>query len=143
MPSPQDRCTALIRRFRREPDASARTLLVTIFGDSVVPHGGEIWLGSLLQLVEPLGISERLVRTSVQRLVGEGLLVTRRHGRRSFYSVAPAARHEFREADQRIYHPRTGTAWDGKWTIAVEAPALAGPGRTALREQLAWLGFSS
>jgi phenylacetic acid degradation operon negative regulatory protein len=85
MPTAQDRATALIRRFRREPDAGARTLLVTIFGDSVVPHGGEIWLGSLLRLVEPLGINERSVRTSVQRLVGDGLLVTRRHGRRSFY----------------------------------------------------------
>ena len=47
---------------------------------------------------------------------------TRRHGRRSFYSVAPAARHDFWEADQRIYHPRAGTPWDGRWTIAVETP---------------------
>jgi len=143
MPSAQDRCTALIRRFRRDPDASARTLLVTIFGDSVVPHGGEIWLGSLLRLVEPLGISERLVRTSVQRLVTDGLLVTRRRGRRSFYSVAPAARHDFWEADQRIYHPRTGTPWDGRWTVAVETPGLGAPDRTTLRQHLAWLGFSA
>jgi phenylacetic acid degradation operon negative regulatory protein len=143
MPSAQDRATALIRRFRREPDASARSLLVTIFGDSVVPHGGEIWLGSLLRLVEPLGISERLVRTSVQRLVADGLLVTRRHGRRSFYSVPPAARHDFWEADQRIYHPRAGTPWDGRWTIVMETPALGAAGRATLRQHLAWLGFSS
>jgi phenylacetic acid degradation operon negative regulatory protein len=143
MPTAQDRATALIRRFRREPDAGARTLLVTIFGDSVVPHGGEIWLGSLLRLVEPLGINERSVRTSVQRLVADGLLVTRRHGRRSFYSVAPAVRHDFWEADQRIYHPRAGTPWDSRWTIAVETPGLAAPQRATLRQHLAWLGFSS
>jgi phenylacetic acid degradation operon negative regulatory protein len=143
MASLQDRCTSLIQRFRRQPDASARTLLVTIFGDSVVPHGGEVWIGSLLRLVEPLGISERLVRTSLQRLVGEGLLVTRRHGRRSFYSVAPSARHEFWEAERRIYHPRGGEGWDGRWTVVVETNGVAGPARAAVRQHLAWLGFGS
>jgi phenylacetic acid degradation operon negative regulatory protein len=143
MSSAQTRCAALVRRFRREPDASARTLLVTIFGDSIAPRGGEIWLGHLSRLVEPLGVSERLVRTSLQRLVAEGLLVSRREGRLSFYSIAPAARHEFWEADRRIYHPRTATPWDGRWTVAVESGGLAGPDRTALRQQLTWLGFGS
>lgn len=72
MASLQDRCTSLIRGFRQRPDASARTLLVTVFGDCVEPHGGEVWAGSLLRLVEPLGINERLARTSLNRLVGEG-----------------------------------------------------------------------
>lgn len=139
----QARCAALVRRFRREPDASARTLLVTIFGDSIAPRGGEIWLGHLSRLVEPLGVSERLVRTSLQRLVAEGLLMSRREGRLSFYSIAPAARHEFADADRRIYHPRTATPWDGRWTVAVESAGLATPARTALRQQLVWLGFGS
>ncbi len=139
----QARCAALVRRFRRDPDASARTLLVTIFGDSVAPRGSEVWLGNLSRLVEPIGISERLVRTSLQRLVAEGLLVSRREGRLSFYSIAPAARHEFREADRRIYHPRTATPWDGRWTVAVESAGLAAPQRSALRQQLIWLGFGS
>jgi phenylacetic acid degradation operon negative regulatory protein len=47
----------------------ARSLLVTVFGDSVAPHGGRAWLGSLIGLLAPFGISERLVRTSVYRLV--------------------------------------------------------------------------
>lgn len=139
----QDRCAQLVRRFRREPDASARTLLVTIFGDSVAPRGGEVWLGTLARLVEPLGVNDRLVRTSVQRLVTEGLLLNRREGRLSFYSIAPAAKHEFWEADRRIYHPRTATPWDGRWTVAVESAGLTAPDRTALRQQLAWLGFGA
>jgi phenylacetic acid degradation operon negative regulatory protein len=143
MASLQDRCTSLIRHFRRRPDASARTLLVTVFGDSVVPHGGEMWIGSLLRLVEPLGVSERLARTSLHRLVGEGLLVTRRHGRRSFYSVAPSAQHEFWEAERRIYHPRGGDPWDGRWTVVVETNGVALPSRAAIRQHLAWLGFGS
>jgi phenylacetic acid degradation operon negative regulatory protein len=138
----QDRCRRIVGRFRREPDASARTLLVTIFGDSVRPHGGEIWTGSLVRLVEPLGISERLVRTSLNRLAGEGLLATRRAGRRSFYSVTPAADREFASVEDRIYH-RTREAWDGRWTIVAETGGLPAPVRAELRQRLGWLGFAA
>jgi phenylacetic acid degradation operon negative regulatory protein len=142
MASLQDRCNSLIGGFCQRPDASARTLLVTVFGDGVEPHGGEVWAGSLLRLVEPLGINERLGRTSLNRLVAEGLLVTRRHGKRSFYSVTPVARREFRRAERRIYHPR-GEPWDGRWTVVVETNAVAPPARAAVRQHLARLDFAS
>jgi phenylacetic acid degradation operon negative regulatory protein len=138
----QERCDSLIRGFRRRPDASARTLLVTVFGDAVEPHGGEVWAGSLMRLVEPLGINERLVRTSLNRLVGEGVLVTRRHGKRSFYSVTPLARRDFRRAERHIYHPR-GDPWDGRWTVVVNTSAVAPPARAAVRQHLGRLGFST
>ena len=138
----QDRCDALVRSFRQRPDASARTLLVTVFGDGVEPHGGEVWAGSLLRLVEPLGVNERLVRTSLNRLVGEGFLVTRRHGKRSFYSVTPMARREVRQAERHIYHPR-GDPWDGRWTVVVNTSAVGPPARAAVRQHLSRLGFSA
>jgi phenylacetic acid degradation operon negative regulatory protein len=140
-PGLQERCAALIRGFRQKPDASARTVLVTVFGDGIEPHGGEVWAGSLLRLVEPLGMNERLVRTSLNRLVGEGLLVTRRHGKRSFYSVTPAARRDFRRAERRIYHPR-GDPWDGRWTVVVNSSEVAPPARAAVRQHLGRLGFA-
>jgi phenylacetic acid degradation operon negative regulatory protein len=135
------RCDALIRSFRQKPDASARTVLVTVFGDGIEPHGGEVWAGSLLRLVEPLGMNERLVRTSLNRLVGEGLLGTRRHGKRSFYSVTPLARRDFRQAERRIYHPR-GDPWDGQWTVVVNTSDVAPPARAAVRHHLGRLGFA-
>lgn len=138
----QDRCGRILWEFGRRPDASARTLLVTIFGDSVRPHGGEVWTGSLVGLVEPLGISERLVRTSLNRLASEGLLATRRVGRRSFYSVTPAADREFASVEERIYH-RAREAWDGRWTIVAETGGLPAPVRTELRQRLGWLGFAA
>jgi phenylacetic acid degradation operon negative regulatory protein len=138
----QDRCAEIVRRFRQRPDTSARTLLVTVFGDSIEPHGGEVWLGSLAGLVAPLGISERLVRTSLNRLVGEGLLAPRRIGRRSFYSVTPAAHHEFWSVEDRIYQ-RHRRPWDRRWTILVETDGIAGGARATLRQRLGWLGFAS
>jgi phenylacetic acid degradation operon negative regulatory protein len=138
----QVRCADIVRHFRQRPDTSARTLLVTVFGDSVEPHGGEVWIGSLAGLVAPLGISERLVRTSLNRLVGEGLLAPRRIGRRSFYSVTDSAHHEFWSVEDRIYRRHRGP-WDGRWTILVETNGISTAARGALRQHLGWLGFAS
>ena len=35
------------------------------FCDAILPRGGRVWLGSLIRLLEPLELNERLVRTSV------------------------------------------------------------------------------
>ncbi len=138
----EDRCASVVRRFRSRPDASARTLLVTVFGDSIVAHQTEVWIGSLVRLVEPFGINEKLARTSLNRLVGEGLLAARREGRRSFYSVTPAASAEFHQAERRIYQPR-GEPWDGRWSVVVETNGLAPSVRTAFRHHLGRLGFGT
>jgi phenylacetic acid degradation operon negative regulatory protein len=99
---------------------SARNLLVTVFGDALLPHGEEtqISVRSLSRLLGAFGVNERLVRTSLTRLVNDGLLTTTAEGRRSFYRVAAPALDLFRQADQRIYRG-TSDDWDGSWTIVV------------------------
>ena len=61
----------------------AKSLVVTVFGDSILPHGGTVWVGSLIRLLGPFGINERGVRTAVQRLTVEGWLSSRSVGRRA------------------------------------------------------------
>ena len=62
-----------------------KSLVVTVCGDTIAPHGGGFWLGSMIELLAPLGVGDRLVRTSVFRLVQEGWLTASREGRRSRY----------------------------------------------------------
>lgn len=125
------------------PDSSARVLLVSVFGDSLHPRGDAVWLTSLAALVAPFGVSDRLVRTSVQRLVAEGILERTAVGRRSFYSVAAAATADFDQAESRIYHRRAST-WDRRWTLVVVPPeGLDGAKRARLRERLGWIGFDA
>src|SRR3546814_17342309 len=66
----------------------AKSLCVTLLGDAIGPHGGSIWLSDLIELVTPLGINERLLRTSVFRLVAQDWLQTERHGRRTMYRLS-------------------------------------------------------
>ena len=66
---------------------NAKSLIVTLFGDAISPHGGVVWLGSLVDLVAPFGLNERVVRTSVFRLSKDGWLTSTQVGRRSAYGL--------------------------------------------------------
>jgi phenylacetic acid degradation operon negative regulatory protein len=124
---------------------SARNLLVTIFGDVVLPAGDhvEVTVQQLTRLLEPFEVNERLVRTSLSRIAADGLLTARSEGRRSFYRVADEARPTFHTADRRIYQPTTDT-WDGSWTIVVLDGGESTPARRAeLRQELAWAGLGT
>jgi len=64
-----------------------KSLIMTIFGDSVVPRGGVIWLGSIVKLAAEFGVDQALVRTSALRLVNDGWLVRQQSGKLSYYSM--------------------------------------------------------
>ena len=106
------------RNFGARPEISARSVLVTIFGDSIVPTGGAIWLGDLIELAAPFGFNDRLVRTSMYRLTAEGWFLTERVGRRSRYTLTEFARREFADAEERIYGA-VPPDWDGEWTLVL------------------------
>lgn len=133
------RIGALAARFRRQRPLRAGSLLVTILGDAIAPRGGKIALASLIGLARPLGLTERLVRTSVGRLANEQWVSSERSGRSSFYSLTDYGRARFAEATQRIYGASPQN-WDGQWTLVI-VPASLKKQRDSLREELAWLGF--
>lgn len=119
----------------------AKSLVMTLFGDVITPHGGQVWLGSLIELLAPFGISDRLVRTSVFRLAEEGWLDARREGRRSQYGLNPASARRFERAYQRIYSP-SHHEWNGKWILLfATSGAITAEQRNSLRKELLWQGF--
>jgi phenylacetic acid degradation operon negative regulatory protein len=119
----------------------AKSLIVTIYGDSLTPHGGSAWLGSLIRLTEPLGLNERTVRTSVFRLAREGWLIADQIGRRSYYRLTETGWHRCEAAHGRIFFPPRQN-WDGHWTLVSLGHASIEPERReALRADLRWLGF--
>lgn len=121
----------------------SKSVVMTVFGDAVVPHGGALWLGSLIRLLAPFGMSDRLVRTSVYRLAEEGWLSAQRKGRRSLYTLRPEARSRFLKAHQRVYTP-TYLTWDQCWTQVLTLPhSLDAAERAQLRKELAWEGFGA
>jgi phenylacetic acid degradation operon negative regulatory protein len=129
----------LVGRFRRQRPLRGGSLMVTIFGDSIMPRGGAIALGSLIELVAPFGLNERLVRTASARLAKGGWIEGRRRGKLSEYQLAAEGRERFAEATKRIYS-EPDTVWSGRWTLLVLLPMRASD-RKNLRDELIWRGF--
>jgi phenylacetic acid degradation operon negative regulatory protein len=143
MPAMADTVTAavsdLASRFRRQRPLRGGSLLVTIFGDSILPRGGAIALSSLIALGEPFGLNERLVRTASARLAKDGWLQGKRIGKLSEYHLSAGGRERFAEATKRIYSA-SEHEWSGRWTVIV-IPAARAADRKELREELTWRGF--
>jgi phenylacetic acid degradation operon negative regulatory protein len=121
----------------------ANSLIITIYGDMIAPHGGTVWLGGLIRLVAPLGLNARAVRTSVFRLSREKWLVSEQIGRRSYYSLTATGRRLFEHAFHRIYDDARGS-WDGDWQVVLTPGDCLTPVlRDALRKELLWEGYAA
>jgi len=111
--APENRPASLTQVLRRL-DAAPRTapLIITLFGDAVVPRGGTLWLGSLQPILDCFGLKEGQVRTALSRLTEEGWLARTRRGRLSFHGLGPRGAAEFGAATRRIYAAGP-PEWDG------------------------------
>ncbi|MRW87305.1 phenylacetic acid degradation operon negative regulatory protein PaaX [Pseudoduganella sp. FT26W] len=135
-------CNDWIAGFLATDPPRSKSLVVTIFGDAIVPHGGMVWLGSLIELLAPFGVNDRLLRTAVFRLAQEGWLGAQRDGRRSSYAITPDAMARFVHAYRRIY-ASPHVHWDGSWTLILNGDgALNAAERAAVRKELLWEGYS-
>lgn len=123
------------------PDISARSVLVTIFGDAILPASNRFWLAQMFRLTKTLGFNQRLVRTSMFRLAAEGWVTNERVGRQSQYTLTPLAARESEQASTRIYRD-VAPDWTGSWTLAMIGDgADHQQARTAIVQQLQWNGF--
>lgn len=123
---------------KRSPPRAA-AFIVTLYGDVVVPRGGDVWIGNVIEICGRAGLNESLVRTSVSRLVGNGTLAGERQGRRSFYRLTPSASHEFENASLRIYSPNRDDGAND-WTF-IRIPREDTRHNTADRLQRAGFAF--
>ena len=126
--------------FRQQRRVQAGSLIISAFGDVIVPRGGRIWLGSLIRLLEPLELSERLIRTSVFRLAKEEWLRTETVGRRADYVLTQSGRQRFEEASRHIYASHA-PVWDRRWRLILVVKEIEAKERDRLRKALFWQGF--
>lgn len=130
---------SFLQQRMQDANISSTPLVFTFFCDVVTQHGGEIWLGSIVHALAPLGINERLTRTAVFRLAQDGWLESRKQGRRSYYRLTETGQHYYQRAANRIYASEN-PAWDGVWTLLFVS-LVAEEKRQALHRGLSWLGF--
>jgi phenylacetic acid degradation operon negative regulatory protein len=141
-PAPDPAVARWIRGTLARVPPRAPSLIVTVWGDALAPHGGSIWLRDLIDLLGPFGVSERLTRTSVFRLTRDGWLRRESHGRQSRYRLTMEGERRFAAAYRKIYAASTRD-WNARWELLlVRANGLGAPMRHALRDELHWAGFA-
>mgnify|MGYP001157353671 FL=1 len=126
------------------PAQRPQDLVFTLYGEYLLHRDEPIWVGSLISLLQPFGLSEGAVRTVLSRMARKGWLDGQRTGRNSFYDLAPKGRRLLEAGQDRIFHPSWDGPWDGSWfLLAYSIPEDVRHLRDRLRDRLAWLGFGS
>jgi phenylacetic acid degradation operon negative regulatory protein len=116
-------------------------MLFTLWGDYIVHHGGEIWVGSLIRIAAAFGLSEFALRSVLSRMSRGGWLEATRHGNRSYYRLTRHGRALVQEATERVFRPRRGP-WDGHWhLVSYSIPEAQRELRDQFRKRLSYLGF--
>src|SRR3981189_2987524 len=135
---PQPPLARIVEQLKREPSRTG-SIVITVFGDAIVPRGGSVWLGTLLEFFKALEIDSGVVRTAMSRLAGDGWLERDKVGRNSFYRLVKKGRQTFDAATKHIYDPQ-GSHSTGPFGLLFIAN---GEDRDASREALKNAGFGS
>src|SRR6202795_60822 len=135
MPHPLAR---IIDQLKREPSRTG-SIVITLFGDAIVPRGGSVWLGTLLEFFRTIDIDSGVVRTAMSRLAADGWLERRKLGRYSFYRLGEKRRRNFCGRTKHIYDPPPSD-WTGRFELVLIGN---GEDRDASREALKNAGFGS
>lgn len=135
MPPPLAR---IVEQLKREPSRTG-SIVITVFGDAIVPRGGSVWLGTLLEFFKALDIDSSVVRTAMSRLTADGWFERTKVGRNSFYRLVKRERLTFDIATKHIYGA-PASDWTGRFELLLIGN---GEDRDASREALKNAGFGS
>lgn len=137
--------TPAVSRRRAVGESSARSRLMTILGEFVLPFGQQVWTATLVRSLGLMGIEEGAARQALARTAAEGWLTSDRVGRRVRWSLTESGRGLLEEGAQRIYSFGSGeSSWDGRWLVVlISIPESMRALRHKVRTQLSWAGFGS
>jgi phenylacetic acid degradation operon negative regulatory protein len=132
-------------RRRAAGTPSARSLLLTVLGEFVLPQAAPAWTQALVSGLAEVGIEEKAARQALSRTASEGLLVAERDGRRVRWQLTPSGTELLAEGAERIYGFGRGLdGWDGRWLVlTVSVPETQRRLRHSLRTRLTWAGLGS
>ena len=131
---------------RREMNTvSARSLLMTLLGEFVLPRERPPWTSTLVETLSGAGVEEKAARQALARTAADGWIVSSRVGRRVRWTLTPQGRRLLTEGAARIFDfGRTAPAWDGRWLmLLVTVPETRRDLRHRLRTRLTWAGFGT
>lgn len=114
---------------RREASpTSARSLLMTVLGEYVLPRDRPVWTSALVSALALVGAAEKSARQALARTAADGWLAPERVGRRVRWVLTASGRRLLSEGAKRIYDFGAGERpWDGTWLLLLVSVPESGP----------------
>jgi len=98
---------------------AARSLLLTVLGEFVLPRRASVWQETLVAALESVGYTQHAARRALARSTRDGWLATERCGRRARMSLTDPTAELLRTGAERIYSFGQPWEWDGRWLVVV------------------------
>jgi phenylacetic acid degradation operon negative regulatory protein len=100
------------------------SLIMTFFGDAIVPRGGAVSAQTIQLVMQQFHISPGAVRTAFSRLTNDGWVIREKYGRNSFYRLSETGYDPFAKASERIYDAPFEETPNERLVIAIAPNAL-------------------
>jgi phenylacetic acid degradation operon negative regulatory protein len=125
--------------------ASARSLLLTVLGEYVLPSDQPMWTVAAVQVLGGLGVEEKAARQALARTAADGWIAPLREGRQVRWALTGPGRRLLSDGAERIYSfAAEGPPWDGRWLVlTLTVPESQRQLRRQLRTRLSWAGFGN
>jgi phenylacetic acid degradation operon negative regulatory protein len=123
---------------------AARSLLLTVLGEYVLPRRAGVWQETLVAAMESLGYTQHAARQALARSTRGGWLETERRGRRARLTLSRGTADLLAAGAERIYTFGDPWQWEGRWLlVTLRVPEKRRAVRHQLRSRLAWTGLGS
>lgn len=124
---------------------SARSLLLTLLGEFVLPRGRPVWTATLVHVLVGAGIVEKSARQAIARAAATGWIEAHPVGRQTCWTLTERGRRVIEEGAQRVLSmSQRSTPWDGRWLVLVTtAPEADRALKLKVTRALHWIGFGN
>ena len=128
---------------RPRSNDSAKSVLLTILGEFVLPADGSAWTGTLVDALGELGYGDRNARQVLTRVRDDGIIRSERRGRKTRWHLSDEGRDLLEAGARRIYRfGHQAEAWDGQWLLVhCPVPETMRRERRQLQTRLSFEGF--
>lgn len=116
--------------------------LLTLAGVHRSHIGQAVWSGSMVRILEDLGIPESACRVALFRLTARGVVTRENRGRLTFYRISERAARGFDETDRRVLGFGRGVD-PGHTVVWHTLPESSRGDRTRLARRLRFIGFGA
>ncbi|HSV79985.1 MAG TPA: PaaX family transcriptional regulator C-terminal domain-containing protein, partial [Ramlibacter sp.] len=143
-PSDPDASPAAGTSDRLNP-GSARSILLTLLGEFVLPRGRPAWTATLVHALLGAGIAEKAARQAIARAAATGWIEAHPVGRQTCWSITEHGRGVIDEGAQRVLSmSRRSAPWDGRWLVLVAGvPETSRALKLKTSRALHWIGFGN